>query len=186
MPRSWPLLVPALLVAEHLGHVLTHWLEQPDPGVRAVLLEETGHGYMESFARVAGLALALVGAVFLSRVTAAFRNGPMAALPSWWWASVPALAFVVQEALGAGSAVLERPVLPLGAMVELACGLACVAVVRRLLLAAHGLGRALATRTAPRPRLAADAVQALDTQVTVLRVPALAWRRGERAPPAFG
>jgi hypothetical protein len=186
IPRSWPLLLPALLAAEHVGHVLTHWIEQPDPSLRAVLLEETGHGYMAFLERVVALCLVLIAAAVVGRVAASFRNRPLDAPPSWGWAFLLPAVFVLQEAAGGGEAVLARPVLPLGIVVELACGLVCLALVRRVLLAAHGVGRALASRSAAPIRLVAPPLAALTAQVIVLRVPALAWRRGERAPPSSG
>jgi hypothetical protein len=190
---AWSLLLPALVVAEHAGHVLVHRLQEPDSHARAQLLAQTGHGYMGYFEHVVWLCLVLVGAALINRVVAAFRNKPFRTMPSWWWACVPAAAFVLQESLGevvhAGvleSAPLLEPLMALGFAVELLCGLACVFAVRKLLVAAHRVGRALAEATARRPRLIAVRLEPCGAWPERPRLLALARGIGERAPPAFG
>ncbi len=188
----WPFL-PALVLAEHVGHVLVHRIEEPDAHARTQLLTQTGHGYMGYLQAPLGLCLVLVAATLVSRVIAGFRHRPMRSAPSWWWAGLPALAFVLQEPLGevvhAGAfewSMLLSPVLLLGATLELGCGLLCLILVRKLLAAAHSVGRVLASAASCRPRLVSLTAELCCPQIAPPRRLALAHGAGERAPPLFG
>jgi hypothetical protein len=188
----WPFL-PALVLAEHVGHVLVHRIEEPDAHARAQLLTQTGHGYMDYLQAPLGLCLVLVAATLVSRVIAGFRQRPKRAAPSWWWAGLPAVAFVLQEPLGevahAGAfewSMLLSPVSLLGATLEFGCGLLCLILVRKLLAAAHNVGCAFAGAASCRPRLAPLAVELSCAQIALPRRLALAHGAGERAPPLFG
>jgi hypothetical protein len=181
------------MVAEHAGHVLVHRIQEPDAHARAVLLASTGHGYMGYLQGVVGLCAVLVVAGLIGRVVAGFRSRPLRALPSLWWAGLPAVAFLLQEwfgELGHNGAVqwspLLEPVLVLGVALETVCGVACVLLVRRLLVAAHAVGRALADAVESRPPLATLSLERCWPQVERQRLIALARGAGERAPPAFG
>ena len=173
--------------------MLVHRIQEPDARARAELLAHTGHGYMGYLQDVVGLCVMLVGAALISRVVAGFRNRPLRALPCWWWAGLPALAFLLQEWFGElvhhgaveWSPLLE-PVLVLGVGLELVSGAICVLLVRKLLVAAHTVGRALANAVERRPRLAALAVELCTPQFARPRLLALARGAGERAPPTFG
>jgi hypothetical protein len=186
---AWSLLVPALIAAEHGGHVLVHRLQEPDAHSRAELLAQTGHGYMGYLQALMGVCAVLIGAALIGRVRAGFRNRPLNALPGWWWSALPALAFLLQEWFGqlihTGGAEWST-LLALGAALELACGVLCVLLVRKLLVAAHTVGRALADEIAARPRLAILAVSLCGPQLEQPRLIALARGTGERAPPSFG
>jgi hypothetical protein len=173
--------------------VLVHRIQEPDAHARAELLAHTGHGYMGHLQDVVGLCVMLAGAALLSRVVAGFRNRPLRAPPSWWWAGLPALAFLLQEWFGelvhAGAvewSPLLEPVLALGVALELVCGALCVFLVRKLLVAAHTVGRALAHAVERRPRLAAVSVELCTPQLERPRLLALVRGAGERAPPSFG
>jgi hypothetical protein len=188
----WPFL-PALVLAEHVGHVLVHRIEEPDAHARAQLLTQTGHAYMGYLQAPLGLCLALVAATLVSRVIAGFRQRPMRAAPSWWWAGLPALAFVLQEPLGevvhAGVfewSMLLSPVSLLGATLEFGCGLLCLILVRKLLAAAHNVGRAFAGAASCRPRLVSITAELCCPQIAPPSRLALAHGAGERAPPFFG
>jgi hypothetical protein len=188
----WPFL-PALVLAEHVGHVLVHRIEEPDAHARAQLLTQTGHGYMGYLQAPLGLCLVLVLATLVSRVVAGFGHRPLGAAPSWWWAGLPAIAFVLQEPLGevihAGSfdwSMFLSPVLLLGATLELGCGVLCLILVRKLLAAAHAVGRVLAGAVSRRPRLVSLTVELCSAQTAPPRRVALAHGAGERAPPFFG
>lgn len=187
------LLLPALVVAEHAGHVLVHRIQEPDAHARAALLASTGHGYMGYVQGLVGLCAMLVGAGLTGRVMAGFRNQPLRPLPSWWWSGLPAMAFLLQEWSGdlahAGAVTwppLLEPVLALGVTLELVCGVVCLLLVRKLLVAAHAVGRALADAVECRPRLTTLAVKRCCPQLERLRPIALAHGAGERAPPLFG
>jgi hypothetical protein len=188
----WPFL-PALVLTEHVGHVLVHRVEEPDAHARAQLLTQTGHGYMGYLEAPLGLCLVLIAATLVSRVVAGFRHRPLESELSWWWSSLPALAFVLQEPLGevihTGSfdwSMLLSPVLLLGATLEFGCGLLCLILVRKLLAAAQAVGRALAGAASCRSRLASLTVELCSTQIAPPRRVALAHGAGERAPPLFG
>jgi hypothetical protein len=187
----WTLLLPALVVAEHLGHGLTHWIQEPDARVRENLLAESGHGYMGYLSTLVALCVVLVVAGLAGRVVAGFRRRPLHGLPSWWWAALPVAVFAVQETLGVlaydgAAGLIPASVLGLGAVLELAAGLLCLLVVRKLSVAAHRAGRALAARQSGRPRgVAAPALAAL-LEIALLRLGAPAYGGGKRAPPAFG
>ena len=188
----WPFL-PALVLAEHVGHVLVHRIEEPDAHARTQLLTQTGHGYMGYLQAPLGLCLVLIAATLVSRVVAGFRQRPLRAAPSWWWVGLPALAFVLQEPLGevvhAGAfewSMALRPVLLLGATLEFGCGLLCLILVRKLLAAAHTVGRVLAGPASCRPRLAPLVVELCCAQIAPPLRLALAHGAGERAPPLFG
>ncbi len=190
---AWTLLLPALVVTEHVGHVLVHRIQEPDAHARAQLLAHTGHGYMGYLQEVVGVCVILVGAALVARVAAGFRNRPLRVMPSWWWAGLPAVAFLLQEWFGelvhAGAiewSPLLEPVLALGVALELICGVLCLVLVRKLLVAAHTVGRALAGALERRPRLATLAIEACTPQFARPRLVALAGGAGERAPPAFG
>ena len=187
----WTLLLPALVVAEHLGHGLTHWVQEPDARVRETLLAESGHGYMGYLSTLVALCVVLVVAGLAGRVVAGFRRRPLRGLPSWWWAALPVAVFAVQETLGVlrhdgAAGLLPDPVLGLGAVLELAAGLLCLLIVRKLSVAAHRAGRALAARKPSRPRPSAAPALATPLEVAPVRLRAPAYGGGKRAPPAFG
>ena len=115
-------------------------------------------------------------------------------LPSWWWAAIPALAFLFQEWLGElahlgaveWSPLLE-PVMAVGVAFELVCGALCVLLVRRLLVAAHSVGRSLAAAVERRTPLAVLSLELRGHQLERPRLLlALASGGGDRAPPVFG
>jgi hypothetical protein len=190
---AWSLTLPALLVTEHAGHVLVHRIEERDAHAREQLLAQTGHGYMSSLEAFVGLCVVLVAAGLAGRVVAGFRNRPLRRLPTWWCAGLPAVAFLLQEEVGrflqtggVERATAFEPVLAFGALLQVAGGLLCVLLVRKLLLAAHSAGRALARSSARRARLAAIAVELRCPQFEQPRLLTLAHGAGERAPPVFG
>jgi hypothetical protein len=73
----------------------------------------------------------------------------------------------------------------LGVALELLCGALCLLLVRKLLVAAHTVGRALANAVERRPRLVALRVELCCAQPERPRLLALARGAGERAPPSF-
>ena len=173
--------------------MLAHRIQEPDAHARAALFAQTGHGYMGYLRPLTSLCVVLIGAALLSRVIAGFRNRTPRLLPSWWWAGVPAAAFVLQEWLGElahlgaveWSPLLE-PVMAVGVAVELVCGALCLLLVRRLLVAAHSVGRALAAAVERRAQLATLSLGLRSPQLERPRLLALANGAGERAPPPFG
>jgi hypothetical protein len=186
-------MLPALVVAEHLGHELTHWVQEPNARAREQLLADSGHGYIGYLETAVALCVVLLAAGLAGRVVSGFRQRPLAGLPSWWWAALPAAVFALQETFGVlvhdGAAtlpLLADPVLGLGAVLELSFGLLCVLVVRKLSVAAHRAGRALAALRRPPLRGIAATAQRTPAAVVPLRLGAPAYGGGTRAPPAFG
>jgi hypothetical protein len=173
--------------------VLVHRLQEPDAHARAALLAQTGHGYMGYLRTLTGLCIVLIGAALVGRVVAGFRNRTPGLLPSWWWAALPAAAFLIQEWLGELAQVgavewspLLEPVMAAGVAVELVCGALCLLLVRRLLVAAHSVGRSLAAAVERRAPLAALSLELRSPQLERPRLLALVGGGGERAPPPFG
>src|SRR5689334_14745367 len=92
---AWSVTLPVLVVGELAGHSLAYRLAAPDPTVRAALLERTGHSYLSALHPVVGLCLALLAAALGGRVVAGWRGKPRRAAPSWWFALLPAFAFLL-------------------------------------------------------------------------------------------
>jgi hypothetical protein len=189
----WTLLLPALVVSEHLGHGLTHWVQEPNDRMREQLLAESGHGYTGVLQTIVALSVVLMGAGLGGRVVAGFRHRPLHGIPSWSWAALPVVVFGLQELIGvvlhdgAGRlSLLADPVLGLGAVLELVVGLGCVFVVRKLSVAAHRAGRALAARRRGPVRAADSLAERAPAYVAPFRLRAPAYGGGTRAPPAFG
>ena len=44
---TWLLLVPLALLGSEAAHTVDYWLVEQDPGQRAALLAQTGHGYLD-------------------------------------------------------------------------------------------------------------------------------------------
>jgi hypothetical protein len=164
-----------------------------DRSVAGARRRQSGHGYAGYLETIVALCVVLVGAGLAARAVAGFRQRPLRELPSLWWAGLPVAAFALQELLGVlvhdgpdGLALLADPVLALGAVLELAGGLLCVLVVRKLSVAAHRAGRALAALRRRPLRGATTAAQPVPADVVPIRLRAPAYGGGKRAPPAFG
>jgi hypothetical protein len=186
-------MLPALVVAEHLGHELTHWVQEPNAPGREQLLAQSGHGYAGYAETAVALCVVLLAAGLAGRAVSGFRHRPLRGLPSWWWAALPVAAFALQETLGVlvhdGAsmlALLADPVLGLGAVLELLAGLLCVLVVRKLSVAAHRAGRALAALRRLPLGGKTGVAQPIPSPFVPLRFRAPAHGGGTRAPPAFG
>jgi hypothetical protein len=189
---AWSVTLPVLVVGELAGHSLAYRLAAPDPTVRAALLERTGHSYLSALHPVLGLCLALLAAAFGGRVAAAWRGKARRAAPSWWFALLPVLAFLLQEYLErlvhTGHVVWStstEPAVVIGLALQIPCGLFAVWLVRMLLRLAHSAGRALAAAGGARPRLLPLLLAAPGRQVFAPRLAALARGAAERGPPLF-
>jgi hypothetical protein len=189
---AWSVTLPVLVVGELAGHSLAYRLAAPDPAVRAVLLERTGHSYLSLLHPVAGLCLALLSAALGGRVVAAWRCNPRRAAPSWWFALLPPFAFLLQEHLErlvhTGHVVWSTPTEPavmIGLALQVPCGLFAVWLVRTLLRLAHSAGRALAGACGTSPRLVPLLLAVPSGQKFTPRLVALARGVAERGPPSF-
>jgi len=82
--------------------------------------------------------------------------------------------------------MLADSVLAAGVLLELAVGLLCLLAVRRLSVAAHRAGRALAARRGGGRRSSIQPPQPVPLLAAPVRLHAPAYGGGKRAPPAFG
>jgi len=180
----WCLTLPALLVAETLGHAIV-----------ARIFEDERHGLLSRTLEAYGppllaAAVLLAGTILWHRILASFRAEEPQPLPAWRLAALPAAGFLVQEHVE--RLVLDQrlawmtafePAVLLGVALQLSCGLVAIWLVRALLRAAEQLGSTLAHRGAPvarGPRL----LRLRPLEPSAPRLPVLASQQAGRAPPA--
>jgi hypothetical protein len=187
---TWSLTVPVLIAAELFAHGLAYRIAEPNAAARAVLLQETGHGYMSYLDLALAVCLAAAAAALVRRTLGAWRGSPEGLLPPWRLALLTPLFFLLQEYTErlvhdgrvVPGTVLERPVL-IGLALQVGAGLAAIRVARTLLRLAARAGRVLALATAP-PRLRAPFRPQLRADVAERpRLLALAGQAAGRAPP---
>jgi hypothetical protein len=185
----WLLTFPFLLLAEIFGHTVVARTLGAGASRHRLLLHASGDFRAYAPAALAAV-LMLAGAALVRRTLASFRAGPEA-LPAWRLAAVPPLLFLVQEHVErfaqegrAGWLTSVEPVVLAGVLVELACGLFAVWLVRGLLRAADRLGCALARLAANGARRPRAVRPRHAIEATPLRLPVLALRQAGRAPPA--
>jgi hypothetical protein len=190
---AWWSTLPLVIAGELGGHWLAYRLAVPDAPARAGVLAATGHSdrYLASLDPVAGLCL-LVVAIALGWRVAASADGIWGRLtPSWWFAALPPVGFLLQEyaerLAHSGrvewTAAAERAVL-VGVALQVPCGFLCVLLVRVLLRLADALGRELARLAPPRSRRVRVAARRAASLVQPPGVLALGGV-GERAPPSL-
>lgn len=189
---AWFLSVPLIGAGVEGGHWLVYRLVYPDPYVRAQVLAQTGHHYLD----YAPFAFAVVGAVvvcaFGSRIFARARgpesgSGQVSLLPFLVAAPV---AFALQECIerllvGSWpfSAAFEPTFMP-GVALQFPIGLVLFLLARWLLRAVDRLRLLVLGPGARRIlSLAAGAVRAQAEVVDLFRLGALAAGFGERGPP---
>jgi hypothetical protein len=186
---AWTLVVPALVGGEMLGHSLAYRIVAPDASKRQLLLERTGHAYLAYLHPVFGVCLALMIAGLGQRVVAGFRGAPARAVPSWWFALLPAAAFLLQEYAERLAyhgyivwGTIAEPAVVVGVLLQIPSGVLILFVLRLLLRVVHRAGRLLAARVRPR---AARLRSAPRWTPLVERASLVALARGaaERAPP---
>jgi hypothetical protein len=147
-----------------LGHGLAYAVVQPDAHARAGLLAQTGHAYLHLLeAPAAFLSFAMVGVLFLSRVTRRDEVTPPArGVTFWHLAGLQVAAFVgmeVAERLVAGvslTGLLHGGLLAIGVVTQLLVAAAIVWIMRRVPTIAARTATALrsAVWSAPGPALA--------------------------------
>jgi hypothetical protein len=178
-----------MFAGSQTAHVFAYRLVYPDAQVRLRELVETGHGYMAYLPFALGFAGAvLVVSLLLAGLDAARGRLP-GRLPSWAFALLPPVAFVVQEhverwlhsGLVPWQAVLEPTFLP-GLLLQLPFGLVAYLAARLLLGTAVRLGRVLASPPPPRARPVASKRLARPDPQPPRRSP-LACREAKRGPP---
>jgi hypothetical protein len=182
---AWLAAAPLMLGGSQLAHALAYRLAYPQAHVRVVHMLATGHSYFTQLP----LLLAAAGACLLASlvVTAcdAARGRPVRALPAWAFASLPPLAFALQEllelSLHTGTFawhVVLAPTFAPGLLLQLPFALLMYLVARLLLRAAERIGHSL-QRPAPRLRV----VRAFASAPLAPAVRLLAGRQLARAPP---
>jgi hypothetical protein len=187
---GWLPALPLAAAGSAAAHALAYRIAEPDPRVRAELLEGTGHGYSALLAPFLGGCLALLVAVLAAHFLAGFRNRRAPSLPGWPAALVPLVAFVVQEhveRLAAWGAlplsVVTEPTFAIGLALQLPFALLALLVAHALARVARTLGRALAVAAPERVPWPA-AGRPLADGIFFFRRPALALGHAGRAPPA--
>ena len=187
---TWWLVVPTLVVGEMTGHSLAYRIVAPDAAGRGLLLERTGHAYLADLHPLVGVCLVLAAAAVVQRALASFRGRPVRRVPSWRFALLPALAFVLQEYTERltynGHVVwgtIAEPAVALGVCLQIPCGFVALLLVRALLRAAHHAGRALAARVGGGRTRPVTFLLPASHRAEPPRLVALARGVGERGPP---
>lgn len=186
---AWLLTIPLMTGGLLAGHAAAYRVAIPDPHARQHALEEAGHGYLAYTPLVLGVCLALVLAAIALRAVAAFKGERRRGAPPVALATLPLLAFVIQEHVERyvhtghlpWTAALE-PTFAVGLAVQLPFAFAALLLAEVLDALAHTVGIALAAAGPPRISVSAPAVLAA-TPVDLPRRPVLARGYGGRAPP---
>lgn len=186
---AWLLTVPLMTGGLLAAHSVAYRVAIGDPHERAHALEEAGHGYLSYTPLALGVCLALVLAALALRGIAAFRGEPRREAPPVAFATLPLLAFVVQEHLERyvhtgdlpWTAALE-PTFAVGLAVQLPFAFVALLLAEVLELLAHTVGVALAATGLPRRPISVPTVLA-GTPVDLPRLPVLARGYGGRSPP---
>jgi hypothetical protein len=188
-PVAWLSALPLVAAGSLLAHSLAYRIVEPDPRVRAELLDGTGHGYLAYLPPLLAAALALLVAGLAGHVAAGVRRRPVPA-PAWPLALVPPLAFALQEHLERLAAwgqlplaATLEPTFLVGLAMQVPFAIAALLLARGLAGAAQALGRVLAAAL-PRPRAVRPPAAPLAADSLLPRIALLALGHAERGPPA--
>jgi hypothetical protein len=187
---AWLIAVPIAVAGMLAGHSAAWWVEAPNADERARELAATGHGYSLHLPLVLGIAVAMLLVALALRAHAAFRGRTGSGAPSWAFALLPPLAFVLREAIeravhtgDLAAGVVGDPTVLVGLLIQLPFGLLTLLVARALWTVATAIGCALG-RTGPLRGAPGTGVRRLALATDPIRLPALALGYGERGPPA--
>ena len=140
----WAVVLPLLLAGTEVAHALAYRIVYPVASVRWRVLAASGHGYMGYAPLVFGIAGAVVLAGLASTVVDAVRRRPPRSLPAWAFASLPIVAFTVQEfterLLATNSLpwwMFEQPTFRIGLLLQLPFALVAYLIARLLLRVAE-------------------------------------------------
>jgi hypothetical protein len=183
---AWFLTTPILVVGLFAGHELGYRLAHSGAGERARTLDETGHSYF-TYAPYLGAALAAVAVLALGLRVRGVLTGRRGSIPSWGFALLPPLGFVLLEAAerlshgGLKLDTLAAPELLLGLALQLPFAIAALLVARAVLRLADAVGVALRRSPARWPRSSLLTCRPAGAVLPRARVASLAY--GERGPP---
>ena len=146
------------VVGSQLAHAAAYRAAAPDADVRAQLLDETGHAYLQHLPLLLALVTVVVALALVFESRAARVGGAASRPRAWAFALVTPAVFCVQEHVERlfhdGSfpwdAWADRTFV-LGLAIQLPFAAAAYLLARLLLRAAHVLGRLLADHGAPIP-----------------------------------
>ena len=185
--RIWLLTAPILVAGLFVGHQVGYRLAITDPHQRREAMESAGHGYFDYAPYLVALFLACAMVAIGLRIRAAY-SGRAGRLPSWPFALLPPLGFVLLETLerlgshhGVGLATLVAPEFVFGLALQLPFALAALLVARLLARLADAVGVAL--RPLPPPSLRSRFVALVPAGADLPRVRVVALPYGERGPP---
>jgi hypothetical protein len=157
---AWCVAIPTLLAGSQVAHALAYRLAYPSLPERVQILAASGHGYLAGLPLAFGLAGAVVVAALGWTVADAARGGPPTPIPPAVFATLPPLAFVIQELterwLTVGGVpwwMVEQPTFRIGLLLQLPFGLLAYVAARVLLRGARALGRRVRSAGPPRPCL---------------------------------
>ncbi len=186
---TWLLLVPLALLGSEAAHSVDYWLVERDPGQRAALLADTGHGYLDVLPAAIATCWAVVLLALLGWALEGGRGRRAPVLPFAPFALLPPIAFAGRELIERAShgelqlsAVLE-PVFLVGLAVQIPFAVVAFLAGRALLHAASALGAKL-SRNRERGPLAPRKVPSAGLELSLPRLSPLAFAQAVRGPPA--
>jgi hypothetical protein len=186
---AWLFALPLVLTGSQVAHVLAYRWVYPSAQVRLQALLETGHGYMGQLPLVLGIGAAIATVSLVVAVVDAARGRPLGGLPTWAFALLPVLTFVVQEflerSLHAGVFVwqtVESPTFLPGLLLQLPFAAVAFLAARLLLRTAVTVGQLIGERCVGRTRRSSGFLR-LPVVLGLPRLAPLAASAAGRAPP---
>ncbi|HEV7133735.1 MAG TPA: hypothetical protein VGN27_08425 [Gaiellaceae bacterium] len=185
---AWALALPLTLAGSQAAHLLAYRLVYPRTPIRARVLLETGHGYLDRVPLALGIAGGVALVSLLTTALDASRGRSARTLPPWAFGLLAPAAFALQEflerSLHSGTFAWHAAAAPTflpGLLVQVPFGLLAWLTATLLLRAAVYAGRA----AAPARRLGRLISGAAPTPpgTAPARKRPLAHRLAERGPP---
>jgi hypothetical protein len=185
---TWLLLVPLALLGSEAAHTVDFWLVEQDPGQRAALLADTGHGYLGWLPAAIAMCWAVILLSLVGWALEGRRGRRAPQLPIAPFALLPPIAFAGRELLERAAygelqaSYLVEPVFLVGLAVQIPFALAAFLAGRALLHAAATLGAKLSEQ--PERRLLAPLkLVAGGLELPLPRLSPLAFAQAVRGPP---
>jgi hypothetical protein len=185
---TWLLLVPLALLGSEAAHTVDYWLVEQDPGQRATLLAQTGHGYLDLLPAAIATCWAVVLLALLGWALEGGRGRRAPVLPFAPFALLPPIAFAGRELIERATygelqpSVVLEPVFLVGLAVQIPFAVVAFLAGRALLHAASSLGARLSRR--PERRLLAPLeLASAGLDLSLPRLSPLAFAQAVRGPP---